>query len=146
MPFDTRVRCTGISTVYQISGIVSSSITPLIGTSLLKANDGQPWYIAGYVFIVAVISAVSTYFIRRSSDLASQKKRAPVAAPEIPGGEGCCDRVALHPMAGDCVEARHWTASPCMLRSRPSRSCSSVTRSPTTMSMTLRMMKLPTPL
>jgi MFS family permease len=64
--FDTRVRYTGISTVYQISGIVSSSITPLIATSLLKANDGQPWYIAGYVFIVAVISAVSTYFIRRT--------------------------------------------------------------------------------
>jgi len=64
--FDTRVRYTGISTVYQISGIVSSSITPLIATSLLKANDGQPWYIAGYIFIVAVISAVSTYFMRRT--------------------------------------------------------------------------------
>ena len=42
--FDTRVRYTGISTVYQVSGIVSSSITPLIATTLLKANDGQPWY------------------------------------------------------------------------------------------------------
>ncbi|MEO9135530.1 MAG: MFS transporter [Casimicrobiaceae bacterium] len=64
--FDTRVRYTGISTVYQVSGIVSSSITPLIATTLLKANDGQPWYVAGYIFIVAMISALSTYFMRRT--------------------------------------------------------------------------------
>ena len=64
--FDTRVRYTGISTVYQVSGIVSSSITPLIATTLLKANDGQPWYVAGYIFIVAMISAISTYFMRRT--------------------------------------------------------------------------------
>jgi hypothetical protein len=64
--FDTRVRYTGISVVYQVSGIVSSSITPLIATTLLKANDGHPWYIAGYIFIVGMISAASTYFMRRT--------------------------------------------------------------------------------
>ena len=64
--FDTRVRYTGISVVYQVSGIVSSSITPLIATSLLKANDGAPWYIAVYIFIVGMISALSTYFMRRT--------------------------------------------------------------------------------
>lgn len=64
--FDTRVRYTGISVVYQVSGIVSSSITPLIATTLLKANDGQPWYIATYIFIVGMISAVSAYFMRRT--------------------------------------------------------------------------------
>lgn len=64
--FDTRVRYTGISTVYQISGIVSSSITPLIATTLLRANDGAPWYIAAYMVVVAIISAASTYFMRRT--------------------------------------------------------------------------------
>ena len=64
--FDTRVRYTGISTVYQVSGIVSSSITPLIATTLLKANDGQPWYIACYIFVIGMISAISTYYMRRT--------------------------------------------------------------------------------
>lgn len=64
--FDTRVRYTGISVVYQVSGIVSSSITPLVATALLKANDGQPWYIAGYIAVVALISALSTWMMRRT--------------------------------------------------------------------------------
>jgi metabolite-proton symporter len=64
--FDTRVRYSGISVVYQVSGIVSSSITPLIAASLLKAGGNEPWLIAGYVFVVGMISAVSTYFMRRT--------------------------------------------------------------------------------
>jgi metabolite-proton symporter len=64
--FDTRVRYTGISTVYQVSGIVSSSITPLIATTLLHANGEQPWYIALYIFFVGMVSAISTYYMRRT--------------------------------------------------------------------------------
>jgi MFS family permease len=64
--FDTRVRYTGISTVYQVSGIVSSSITPLIATTLLHANGEQPWYIATYIFFVGMVSAISTYYMRRT--------------------------------------------------------------------------------
>ncbi len=64
--FDTRVRYTGISVVYQVSGIVSSSITPLVATALLKANDGAPWYIATYIAVVALISALSTWAMRRT--------------------------------------------------------------------------------
>ena len=64
--FDTRVRYSGISVVYQVSGIVSSSITPLIATTLLHANDNQPWYIASYILVIGLISAISTYFMRRT--------------------------------------------------------------------------------
>jgi MHS family shikimate/dehydroshikimate transporter-like MFS transporter len=64
--FDTRVRYSGISVVYQVSGIVSSSITPLIATSLLHANNDQPWYIASYMLVIGVISALSAYFMRRT--------------------------------------------------------------------------------
>jgi MHS family shikimate/dehydroshikimate transporter-like MFS transporter len=64
--FDTRVRYTGISVVYQVSGIVSSSITPLVATALLKANDGAPWYVASYIAVVALISALSTWAMRRT--------------------------------------------------------------------------------
>ncbi len=64
--FDTRVRYSGISVVYQVSGIVSSSITPLIATALLHANNNQPWYIASYMLVIGLISAISAYFMRRT--------------------------------------------------------------------------------
>jgi MFS transporter, MHS family, shikimate and dehydroshikimate transport protein len=64
--FDTRVRYTGISSVYQISGIVSSSITPLVATALLHYGNGAPWWIATYILVVGIISALSTYYMRRT--------------------------------------------------------------------------------
>jgi MFS family permease len=64
--FDTRVRYTGISVVYQVSGIVSSAITPLVATLLLAWGGGEPWLIATYMMIVGIISAVSVYFMRRT--------------------------------------------------------------------------------
>ncbi len=64
--FDTRVRYTGISVVYQVSGIVSSAITPLVATLLLAWGGGEPWLIATYMLIVGIISAVSVYFMRRT--------------------------------------------------------------------------------
>jgi hypothetical protein len=64
--FDTRVRYTGISTVYQLSGIISSAITPLVATALLAADGGEPWLVATYMLIVGIISAVSVYFMRRT--------------------------------------------------------------------------------
>ena len=57
--FDTEVRYTGISFVYQFSGIFASGITPMIATYLLHANDGEPWMVVGYTVIVGVISAIS---------------------------------------------------------------------------------------
>ncbi len=64
--FDTRVRYTGISVVYQLSGIVSSAITPLIATALLAAGGNQPWLVATYMLIVGVISAGSASLMRRT--------------------------------------------------------------------------------
>lgn len=57
--FDTEVRYTGISFVYQFSGIFASGITPMIATYLLHANDGEPWMVVGYTVIVGIISAIS---------------------------------------------------------------------------------------
>ena len=39
--FDTRVRYTGISFVYQFSGIFASGLTPIIATALLPLGGGQ---------------------------------------------------------------------------------------------------------
>ena len=63
--FDAKVRYTGISFVYQFSGIFASGITPIIATALLKVGDGKPWLISGYVLFAAVISALSAWLIGR---------------------------------------------------------------------------------
>jgi MFS transporter, MHS family, shikimate and dehydroshikimate transport protein len=54
--FDTRVRYTGVGSVYQFSGIIASGLTPLIGTLLINANDGKPWYFATYMVVVSLVS------------------------------------------------------------------------------------------
>ena len=63
--FDAKVRYTGISFVYQFSGIFASGITPIIATALLKSGGGEPWQIAWYVLFAGVVSAVCAWLIGR---------------------------------------------------------------------------------
>jgi metabolite-proton symporter len=63
--FPTRVRYTGISVVYQLSGIVASGLTPLILAYLLRSAGGSISLIIGYIVVVSVISAVCTLAIRK---------------------------------------------------------------------------------
>jgi MFS family permease len=63
--FDTRVRYTGVSLVYQIGAIFSVSLTPLAATALLQANNNQPWLIATYVSAAGVISAICAALMKR---------------------------------------------------------------------------------
>jgi MHS family shikimate/dehydroshikimate transporter-like MFS transporter len=62
--FSTRVRYTGVSFVYQFSGIFASGLTPLIATYLLEKNGGEPWLVCGYVVLVSLISTLAVSFIR----------------------------------------------------------------------------------
>lgn len=62
--FSTRVRYTGVSFVYQFSGIFASGLTPLIAAALLHYGDGKPWLIAGYMVVAAFISLVSVAFLQ----------------------------------------------------------------------------------
>jgi MHS family shikimate/dehydroshikimate transporter-like MFS transporter len=61
--FDARVRYSGISFVYQFSGIFASGITPIVATALLKSGGGQPWQICMYVVFAGVVSALSAMAI-----------------------------------------------------------------------------------
>ena len=65
--FDTRVRYSGISFVYQFSGIFASGLTPIIATALLRAENGQPWLIAAYMLVVSLISALSVYLLKETA-------------------------------------------------------------------------------
>ncbi|ASQ01275.1 MFS transporter [Sinorhizobium meliloti] len=66
--FDVKVRYTGISFVYQFSGIFASGITPIIATYLISYGDGSPWLLAAYVVFAALVSMVSAMLIRPVSE------------------------------------------------------------------------------
>jgi MFS family permease len=62
--FPTRIRYTGLSTVYQLSGVYASGLTPLILTALIAAGAGAPWLACGYLVATAVVSVVATWLLR----------------------------------------------------------------------------------
>ena len=64
--FDTRVRYSGVSFVYQASGIFASGLTPIIATWLLATGGNRPWLFCGYVVFVSLISLLSIYVVRES--------------------------------------------------------------------------------
>ncbi|MEC4764321.1 MFS transporter [Mycobacterium sherrisii] len=63
--FPTRVRYSGVSVVYQLSGIFASGLTPLLLTYLLSAANGRTSLIMVYIFVVGAVSAGTTLAIRR---------------------------------------------------------------------------------
>ena len=82
--FDPRVRYTGISFVYQFSGIFASGITPIIATYLIAANGNQPWYLCGYVVFAALIVRHAAQRSRagRQSRLGCRPRRRDERQPE----------------------------------------------------------------
>jgi metabolite-proton symporter len=65
--FPTRVRYTGISFVYQFSGIFASGLTPIIATALMTyAGPGNPWLVCAYCAAAGLVSALSALWIGRS--------------------------------------------------------------------------------
>jgi MFS family permease len=62
--YPTRTRYTGLSFVYQFSGIYASGVTPMILTALIAAAGGTPWLGCAYLVTTAAISVVATALIR----------------------------------------------------------------------------------
>jgi MFS family permease len=62
--YPTGTRYTGLSFVYQFSGIYASGVTPMILTALIAAIGGAPWLACGYLVATAVISVFATALIR----------------------------------------------------------------------------------
>jgi MFS family permease len=60
--YPTTIRYTGLSTVYQLSGVYASGLTPLILTALIAAGHHTPWLACG-----------------------DQRRRHPAAAPDVAG-------------------------------------------------------------
>jgi metabolite-proton symporter len=64
--FGPQVRYTGISFVYQFSGIFASGLTPIIATYLVQRYTGNAgWAIASYCAFAGIVSALSALWIKR---------------------------------------------------------------------------------
>jgi MHS family shikimate/dehydroshikimate transporter-like MFS transporter len=81
--FDAKVRYTGISFVYQFSGIFASGITPLVATALLKTGGGEPWLICAYVLFAGVVSAVSAWLIGSGTPGAAPVQGEPLRGSRV---------------------------------------------------------------
>ncbi len=64
--FDTPVRYTGVSLVYQFGSIIFLAPVPIVATLLVRWNENQPWYLAGYLLLACTVSAVATGLMRRT--------------------------------------------------------------------------------
>ena len=60
-----RSRYTGVSFVYQVSGIYASGLTPMLITSLLALGGGTPWLACGYLVLTGLIGMGATLALRR---------------------------------------------------------------------------------
>lgn len=65
--YPARIRYTGLSTVYQLSGVYASGLTPLVLTTLIAATNQSPWLACTYLVVTALISVVVTLLLRPKS-------------------------------------------------------------------------------
>ncbi|OZC54887.1 MFS transporter [Rhodococcus sp. RS1C4] len=63
--YPTEIRYTGLSIVYQFSGIYASGVTPLILTALIAAGSGSPWLACTFLVGTSVISVIATALVRK---------------------------------------------------------------------------------
>jgi metabolite-proton symporter len=68
--FSARVRYSGASLGYQLASIFAGGLSPLIATGLLAYGKGQPTYVAWYMILLVVITAVSVAFAKETHKIA----------------------------------------------------------------------------
>ncbi|GHJ42531.1 MFS transporter [Streptomyces sp. TS71-3] len=85
--FPTSVRYTGMSVVYQVSGIFASGLTPLIVTALMALGSGTPWLACGYLVATGLASMWATVRLRdRDLHLGAAGPAGPSLAAAPAGG------------------------------------------------------------
>ena len=63
--FPPAVRYSGMSFVYQVSGIPTAGFAPMIATALVEWNGGSPWYLCAYICGVGLMSALCCIWMHR---------------------------------------------------------------------------------
>ncbi|MHA6630013.1 MFS transporter [Pseudonocardia sichuanensis] len=61
--FDTRYRFSGIALTREMNGVLIAGPTPFIATALVAAAGGQPWLVAGYLMLCALVTVVAVAIV-----------------------------------------------------------------------------------
>jgi len=72
--FEARVRYTGISFIYQFSGIVAGGMTPIIATALLHYDNNSSNYICLYATAIASLAQRARYGFTPARSSAKEKQ------------------------------------------------------------------------
>ncbi|MFC0533230.1 MFS transporter [Phytohabitans kaempferiae] len=80
--FGAGVRYTGFAASREVGAVVSG-FSPLVAAALLRAGGGEPWLVAGWIIVTALISLVAFLYSKETRDI-------DIAAPTItlPRGAG----------------------------------------------------------
>lgn len=70
--FPTRIRYTGISMAYQLSGAIFGGLTPLLGTVLAENFKGQWWPLALLFSAISLLSLVSVLLLGNAGQRTEQ--------------------------------------------------------------------------
>src|SRR5205823_7486342 len=57
--FPARLRASGVSLIQQFGALAGGGMASILAAWLLQRAGGEPWLIAGYVAVLAVITAAS---------------------------------------------------------------------------------------
>ncbi len=60
--FGAKLRYSGFATAREIGSLLAGGPAPFLATLLLSWGTGQPWYVAGYMVVLATITAIAIYF------------------------------------------------------------------------------------
>ncbi|BCB79092.1 MFS transporter [Phytohabitans flavus] len=73
--FGAGVRYTGFAASREVGAVVSG-FSPLVAAALLRAGGGEPWLVAGWIILTALVSLVAFLFSKETRDI-------DIAAPTI---------------------------------------------------------------
>jgi MFS transporter, MHS family, shikimate and dehydroshikimate transport protein len=79
--FGARLRYSGFAVARELGSLLAGGPAPFIATLLLTWATGEPWYVAGYMVFLAVISAIAIYYGPETyrSDITASKGDQPAS-------------------------------------------------------------------
>jgi MHS family shikimate/dehydroshikimate transporter-like MFS transporter len=92
--FPTRLRASGVSIIQQVGSLVGGGLASILTAWLLQRSGGEPWLIAGYVAVLATITAASVTMLpetalrvagRRAEEEFEQVAPSTIAELAVPG-------------------------------------------------------------
>ena len=60
--FGAKLRYSGFASARELGSLLAGGPAPFLATLLLSWGLGEPWYVAGYMVALALLTAIAIYF------------------------------------------------------------------------------------